>query len=252
MKSQIRVGMLLVALGLSGMLCLNAWVPSANSQLSGLLSSGVTMTETTTANNRTSTVTVYFSGNAIKRATAEGQDTIMRLDDGKIISVDNKKRTYSEMTFAEMQKAVDEASAAMAGNEEAMEAVKKMMGGAMASLTVSKQGPGEAIAGYATEKYLVTGPMEMEIWAAPDLKVPPAYFDAIAMRMPANPVLDMRKMFDALKQINGWPLKNITKIKMMGMSMTSTVEVTSVQKGPVPPSTFEVPAGFKLVKEKFD
>ena len=252
MKSKTRVRMLLGVLGVSGLLCIHMFVPSANAQLSALLSGGLTMTEITTSNNRTSTATVYFSGNAMKRSMAEGQDTIMRFDDGKIITVDNKKKTYSELTFDELQKMMDEASAAMAENEEAMEAVKKMMGGAMAPLKVAKQGPGDTVAGYPTEKYLVTGPMEMEIWAAPDLKVPPAYFDAMKMRMPANPILDMRKMFDALKEINGWPLKNITRIKMMGMNVNTTVEVTSVQKGPIPSSTFEVPAGYKLVKEKTD
>jgi hypothetical protein len=39
-------------------------------------------------------------------------------------------------------------------------------------------------------------------------------------------------------------------MKMMGKSTTTTTEATSIQKGAIPPSTFEVPAGYKLVQEK--
>jgi hypothetical protein len=64
-------------------------------------------------------------------------------------------------------------------------------------------------------------------------------------------VLDMGKMYDAFKQINGMAMKSVLKMKVMSMSITTTTEVTSVQKGAIPPSTFEVPAGYKLVQEKF-
>ena len=143
------------------------------------------------------------------------------------------------------------ATAAVPQNAEAMAAIKKMMGGSSAPLTVSRQGPGEAVAGYATEKYLVTGPFEMEIWAAPELKLPPAYYDAIKLLLPANPVMDLSKMYDAFKQIDGMAMKSVMKIKVMSMSITTATEVTSVQKGAIPPATFEVPAGYRLVQGKF-
>jgi hypothetical protein len=92
-----------------------------------------------------------------------------------------------------------------------MAALKKMMGGSSAPLTVTRQGPGETIAGYATDKYLVTGLVDMEIWAAPDLKVPTAYYDAMRIRIPSNPVFDAGKMYDAFKQIDGWPVKYVIR-----------------------------------------
>ena len=146
---------------------------------------------------------------------------------------------------------MNKVTAGMPQDPEAMAAIKKMMGGSSAPLTVTKQGPGETVAGYATEKYLVTGPIEMEIWATPEFKLPAAYYDAIKMRLPANPVLDLGKMYDAFKQINGMAMKSVVKMKVMSMSITTTTEVTSVQKGAIPPATFEVPAGYKLVQEKF-
>ena len=254
MKTKIWFGAVLVVFLILGVLSLNGLVPSAAAQLSGLLSQGLTMTSTTTANGRTSTTTQYFSGNATKTVSADGMDSIVRFDQQKMISVDNKKKTYSEMTFQQIQEMADQLNKGMAGvtqDPEAMAAIKKMMGGGnSAPLSVTKQGPGETIAGYATEKYMVTGPMDIEIWAAPDLKVPTTYYDAMKIRVPANPMFDMSKMFDAFKQINGWPVKYILTIKMMGRSMTTTNEVTSVQKGAIPPAMFEVPAGYKLAQEK--
>jgi hypothetical protein len=41
------------------------------------------------------------------------------------------------------------------------------------------------------------------------------------------------------------------KMSMFGKDMSSTTEATSIQKGAIPASTFEVPQGYKLVKEKF-
>jgi Domain of unknown function (DUF4412) len=250
MKSHPHIRTVFMSAAVFGLLATVGPASSAVAQLSGLLSQGLTMTETTTSNNKTTTGTVYFSGNATKRVTAEGRDTILRFDQGKLITIDNKKKTYTEMTFQEMEAMLKQATAGLEQNQEALAAVQKMMGGMMAQITVTPQGPGETIAGYATQKYLITGPMEMEISAAPDLKVPAAYYDAMQIRMPANPLFDMRKMYDAFKQINGWPMKTVMKLKMMGMNTTTTTEVTSVQKGAIPPATFEVPSGYKLVTEK--
>ena len=67
--------------------------------------------------------------------------------------------------------------------------------------------------------------------------------------MPANPMMDLRKMFEEFKKIKGTALKTVTNMKMMGMNSTTTMEVTSVDKTPVPASAFDVPAGYKLVKQ---
>jgi hypothetical protein len=254
MKKKMCFGAMLISVAIIGVLSLTALIPPATAQLSNLLSQGVTMTMTTTSNGKTSTMTQYFSGNATKSMSTDGNDSIVRFDQEKLISIDNKQKTYTEMTFQQMQEMMDQVGQSMAGlsdNPQAAAALKKMMGGGdSAPLAVTKQGPGEPVAGYATEKYLVTGPMDMEIWAAPDLKVPVAYYDAVKIRIPANPMFDMRKMYDAFKQVNGWPVKYVMTMKMMGRSITTTTEATSIQKGAIPASTFEIPAGYKKVDLK--
>ena len=230
-------------------------VPGANTQI---FAQDVTLHETTTSSGMmgrgatNTTSATYISSNAMKITSSDGNDVIIRIDSGKIISIDNNKKTYSEMTFQQLQAMFDKISAEMGKNQEQMEAMKKMMGQMSADFAVTKEGPGETIAGYSTEKYLLKGPMEMELWAAPDLKVPAQYYDAMKLRMPRNPMFDMGKMFDEMKKINGMALKNITTMKMMNMEMKTTKIVTSVDKSTIPASTFEVPAGYKLIPNNFD
>jgi len=197
----------------------------------------------------TSTTTDYFSKNAMKTGQSDGTDTIIKFDVEKIITIDNRKKTYTEMTFKQLQELLDKAGIAFSegANKEQMEAIKKMMGQMAASFSVAKVGPGENIAGYATEKYLVKGPIEMEIHAAATLKIPPAYYDVMKLQIPANPILDTKRLFDEMKKITGIPLKTVTTIKMMNMESRTTKIATSIEKTKIPASVFEVPAGYKLV-----
>jgi hypothetical protein len=139
----------------------------------------------------------------------------------------------------------------MGMDKEKLEQMRKMMGTTSDSFSVTKVGAGETIAGYATEKYLVKGPMEMEIHAAPDLKLPTLYYEAMKMRMQRTPLFDMSKLYDEMKKIKGYVLKTVTTTRMMNMEMKSATVVTSVEKGSIPASTFEVPAGYKEVPMKF-
>jgi hypothetical protein len=211
----------------------------------------VTLHETTTVRGQETPTTAFLGKTAMRHNGADGKDVILRYDAQKMILVDNKRKTYSEMTFDDLQKM---AAAATQGMEnlppEVAAKMKGMMGGGGAVL-VTKLGAGETIAGYATEKYhVVMEPMEIDLWVAPDLAVPPVYYDAMKSLMPANPMFDMKRLYEEYKKINGTPMKSITNVKMMGQAITTTVVVTAVDKAPIPASTFEVPAGYKLVPMK--
>jgi hypothetical protein len=190
--------------------------------------------------------TIYFSGNAMKSSSADGNDVIMRFDQQKMVVIDNKKKTYSEMNFDELQKMMDKVGEQMKGMDpQQLEAMRKMMGQTMGDVKVTPQGAGETIAGYATEKYLINmGPMEMEVSAAPNFQIPPAYYNAMKLRMPKNPMFDASKMYDEMSKIKGMTMKSVMTMKIMNMAMTTTTLVTSVEKGSIPASTFAVPAGY--------
>lgn len=208
----------------------------------------VTLHETTTVRGQETPTALFLGKTATRHNGADGRDVIVRYDAKKMILVDNKRKTYSEMTFDDLQKM---AAAATQGMEnlppEVAAKMKGMMGGG-GEVSVTKLGAGETIAGYATEKYhVVVPPMEIDLWVAPDLAVPPVYYDAMKSLMPANPMFDMKRLYEEYKKINGTPMKSITNMKMMGQAITTTVLVTAADKTPIPASTFDVPAGYRSV-----
>jgi hypothetical protein len=227
---------------------------SLNAAPQAFFSSDLTLHQTQTSSGgrggeRTVNVTSYLSGNAMKTSSSDGSDSILRLDEGKLILIDNNKKTYSETTFQQLQDMMDKA---MGGQKELPPEVRKMMGATSSEVSVTKAGPGENVAGYPTEKYLMKGPIEMEIWAAPGLKMPPQYYDAIKLRMPPNPMFDFNKIYNEMKKIDGMPVKQVVTMKMTGMGMNmevkSTTVVTSIDKGAIPKTTFDIPAGYKKVE----
>ena len=121
-------------------------------------------------------MTIYVSRNAVRR-TEPGfsVDVIYRLSEGKIIYIDHQKKTYSEVSLAEARQHGAKAAADMTPQQKAM--MSRM--GMNAAPTFTKVGPGETIAGYATEKYVMKTPaMEAEISAAPALSLPSGYYEA--------------------------------------------------------------------------
>jgi hypothetical protein len=186
--------------------------------------------------------TTYVSRNAIRKTEPGFKvDVIYRLAEGKIIYVDHEKKTYSEVTLAEARQKNAKATAAMSPQQKEM--MRRM--GLDAAPAATKLGAGETIAGYATEKYVIKTPMmEMEISAAPALIVPPAYYDVFTSGAGGATVFGGLAQFsEAIKKINGMILKQITTTTMNKMTLTKVA--TSVDKSPIPSSTFEPPAGYK-------
>ena len=93
----------------------------------------------TTTGSGTSTTTDYFSKNAMKTGQSDGTDTIIKFDVEKIITIDNREKTYTEMTFKQLQELLDKAGIAFSegANKEQLEAIKKMMGQMAASFSVA-------------------------------------------------------------------------------------------------------------------
>ena len=100
-----------------------------------IFSQDLTMHSTTTSSGMmgrgggSGTSTEYFSKNAIKTSSSDGNESIMRFDTQKLISIDSKKKTYSEITFQQLQDMLSKAGAAAGGmSDEDMAAMKKVMG----------------------------------------------------------------------------------------------------------------------------
>jgi hypothetical protein len=229
----------------------------------------LTITYKVTSDGPAVTATQYYSASKIR--TSDGKmDSIMDMAGGRILAIDHKKKEYSEITLAEIEAAMKDASAKMNEAQQKMdEAMKnvppamrekmgKMMGGAAAgiasSMTVTKGGT-RTVAGYPCQEWTTSmgETMKSDTCNTTALQIPfdPAQFRKFqAMVNPAmmSMMKDMAKATEHLQQIQGIPLAETTSVKVFGRGTTTTKEATEVKKGPIPASAFEVPAGYKKVE----
>lgn len=195
------------------------------------------------------TETTFLSAEAVRHSSSNGNDFIVRKGEGKLITIDHNKKTYSEITFEEIQKAMKKAASGVTQDQEALQSLRQMTGGKIGNVTLTEQGSGGVVAGFVTRKYFLDiPPLEMQIWSAPELQMPSFYYDALKLRTQTNPLFDMRKVFEAFKKMNGLAVKTIVIMKVMQTTMTVTTEVTSVEKAPLPTSTFEIPPGYTQIE----
>jgi len=189
----------------------------------------------------------YVSRNAVRNVASNPIDTdvIYRLDTGKIIRLDHKTKTYNETTLAEVRQQAEKNRGSMSEQQNVMRRL-----GMSGAVTVTKVGPGETIAGYATERYSTKTPITQgEVWVAPALDAPAAYYDmstsdaAAQLGSMGQIVKDLRA-----QQAKGFILKLTGTANMpMAKGISFTQVATSVEKGAIPPSTFEPPVGYRKV-----
>ena len=172
-------------------------------------------------------------------------------------TVDNKNKSYTEMTFAQMQESMDKMKSVMKDqmkdmSPEQRQAMEKMMGKNLGKMfggdessfdiTVKRTGKNKTILGYNCEQIFLNlnnEPM-MEMWVTDKLSMGTDWLE-VYQKMG----LMKGNLSDEAKKINGIPLVN--KITMdLGMGkMESETEVTKVVKTSVSDSEFEVPKGYE-------
>jgi hypothetical protein len=127
-----------------------------------------------------------------------------------------------------------------------------MLGG-VTDATVAKHGGTRTVAGHTCQGYRVTmgAKMQYDLCAASDIEPPINYYQARKMAgLMMGPMASrMNKLFDAMSEIEGFPIAFAMNMKMMGMNLDMDQEATEVKKG-VPADAFEVPAGYKKKKTK--
>ena len=236
-----------------------------------VLAEDLTIVFKSTGGGGSGTTTQYYSSEKMRTGDAE-RETIVEYGPGRIISIDHKKKEYSEVTLAEMEAAMKAASAKMeqanaqmqqqmASMPPAMrEKMEQMMGGGASAVTVTKGGTRE-VAGYTCQDYTVAmgQAMTTKVCATTALKFPAPNVDyrkfqsfaGSATAMANNPMFkNMAKMADEMKKIEGMTIAESTSMKMMGRSMDSSREAVEIKKGSIPAATFDVAAiapGYKKV-----
>jgi len=225
------------------------------------LAEDLTLVFKTTGSGGAGTSTSYYSSEKMRTGDA-ASETIVEYGPGKIVSIDHKKKEYSEITLAEMEAAMKEAAAKMdqanAQMKEQManmppavrEKMEKMMGGIAGAVTVTKGGTRQ-VAGYTCQDYAVAMGESMitKICATTALRFPApnvdyrkyASFAGSASAMANNPLFkSMGQMVEEMKKIEGLTIAESTSMKVMGKSMDSSKEAVEIKKGPIPASDFDV------------
>jgi hypothetical protein len=214
------------------------------------------------------TSTQYFTKERMRTSGAE-HDSIVEYATGKITSIDHKKKEYSEVTLAEMEAQMkasaaemEKASAQMKQQMESMppamrEKMEKMMGGVAEATTVTKGGT-RKVAGYDCQDYTIAmgQAVKTQTCNTTALKLPVPEIDYQRFAAMASPFKGMAnnpmgkgmsQLAEKMKEVQGLPLAETTTVSILGKTQTSGREAVEVKQGPVDPSVFAIPAGYKKV-----
>jgi hypothetical protein len=201
-------------------------------------------------------------GKARTDHVGDNKSSIFISDKKVLYMLDNNKREYSEMPL-DFDKMMEQATAGQGGEDsEKAEAMKKMPAfmkkmmkgvGEGMSAKVTDTGETKTIGTWKCRKYLVEtnmgmmGKNEAEAWATEDIKI--NYELAFTMSnamMAAQPGFD--KIIQEMKKIKGVVVYQVSKVSVMGADVTSTMELIECNDKPAPAGTYEIPAGYKKVK----
>jgi hypothetical protein len=176
---------------------------------------------------------------------------IVRMDREKMYTMDPSKKTYYEMTFAEVEEMAKKVGGKMAELQEKMKdmpeaqraMMEKMMGGMMKGglkeAKLETSGEKKTISGFSCLKYIVTqGPKDTAtFWVTKDVKGFESVRDdykEFSKRMMS--MSQMTNLIAAVQKIDGFTIET----SLMGITST----VTKVDKRNTPATDFEVPAGY--------
>ncbi len=193
---------------------------------------------------------------------------IVRLDKEVMWQLNPAKKTYSEVTFAQLEQMVGKMGAkmddAMAKMQKELEGlppeqrkvVEEMMKGKMpgmaaggGTVTVRNTGERQTISGFPCVKYVAMRGDDqlMALWTTRSVQG----FDEFAKdwkefgkRMAALAPRFGKEMADAYKDIDGMP------IKTQAGGITTTV--TKIERRSIPASEFEIPAGYTKTRSDFE
>jgi len=195
------------------------------------------------------TATQYIATDKLR--TSDGRyDTITDIVSGRMVHVDHKKKEYWETSLAEMREQFAELERLV--DENPMMAT---MLGAATEVDLRKGSETREIVGYVCDQYsLSIGKLQFELWAARELKAPAQYYDGAKLIYATMGPMASRfeQLYEEMKKIDGFPLRSELDSKLMGMNIHTVSEATEVRKGPIPPGTFDPPAGYKKKKSPYE
>ncbi len=204
--------------------------------------------------NEARTTQTYTMPKMIKIVTSDGKTVILRTDQDKFFTIDTKKGTYREITFADMEAKMDAARAEMEKRMKDMPPEQRAMmekmlpespgaeGAKPSALAVKNTGETKTISGHVCTKYVASdeGKPILTVWTTKDVKgFEPLRDDWLAYqkRLEKTNRSFGNATAAAYEKIEGFPMET-------EMHDIRTV-VTKVEPRTTAASEFEVPAGYR-------
>ena len=200
--------------------------------------------------------TTWMSSDHSRTQAAEGHDMIMDLKAGTITTIDHKKKTYYTITkddMKQMNAAMQERMNTPEG-KKGMEMMQKMTAGMADSYQVKKTGQTRKVGSYTCEEWTITmGAMSTtKECVTSEVKYPEHAYEAFkafgeSMRSSSPYAKIGEGMVDKMKAIKGFPVATSVTTEVMGNKSTIESEVIDISHAAIPPSTWEVPAGYTKI-----
>lgn len=232
----------------------------------GAVAQGLYWESTTTGvGNKPRTAQQYAIPKMLKIVESDGHTVILRGDQDKFITIDNQKKTYHEMTMADLENAAKAAQGHMEAARAQMQQrmkdmspeqramMEKMMpklpaaDAKPAPVVIKNTGETKSISGYTCTKYVATqgDKTVLVAWTSKDV---PGFAGLredwvnFQKRMASVNRMTGSATADAYAQIDGFPMQT--------EAGQTKIQVTKVEARTIPASEFETPAGYK--QEKLD
>ncbi len=235
-------------------------------ELSGALGRAVNMLSRLGGGSNEITETVYLRGNTMRRDTDQ-QSTIIDLDGERYITLDNRNKTYSVITFAEFQQQMEEMvreaeEGAQQAGQDAGHAPAQSDVDVSFDIKVDRTGKKQTIQGFNTEQVFMTvsakfsdktadasgGPSEgtlviaMELWMANQLDAfdeETAFYQRMGERMGQSMLQSGQNLYASMGQImaqhpgmaEGLEKAAEEASKLEGREVKSTTRVVMVPQG---------------------
>jgi hypothetical protein len=185
---------------------------------------------------------VYSLGRRMRLESAEtpaGTALVLLLDEGRAFRLDPARKTATLLDADRLQ-AQSQLDLAVAG--EALGAAEE------AAVRTAPLAATRTVAGRTCRGYRLTGPQaRLELYVAdlgPGLGVD-TFVDFLEWSGASQ---SLGPLLDALRRLPGFPLETSVRATMAGREVTTTTTVTRITVGPLAPSLFEIPAGYRVVE----
>lgn len=247
---------------------IGAWALTAILFCGAVCAQDLTITsKITSAGGPPQTATSYVSSDRLRLSQPDGNEAVFDLKSGDMTMIDSRKKTYfvitqkdiddmvarvqEQMNSPQMKRAMEQMKSLPPEQRKKME---QMMGG-MFAMRVEKSGTSRTIAGDRCEEWTITiGKIsKSEQCVSTEVKLPLQAWQRYrklsdTMRAMMSAMGPMASSFDSMRQemekIQGFPLASSSRTTVMGREMVTTSEVVSIERGPIPPTAWEIPAGY--------